>query len=180
MSYAERMIIGGLSIIIETRIGMKIFLLFILMATVFNSCFLFPKYRRSYFTYNDSSQTYSIPVIIPKGYKRERTEVDSSGNTILTYSYGSEQFYIAHMADTASDVYLIDEAANIPRLYEPTGSLVFKGMDSLQRYWREVRQDKWRAGYRNVSPEKEVRFDSATNYFMVHPVNPREQGSAKR
>jgi hypothetical protein len=119
-------------------------------------------------------------VIIPKGFSKERTEVDSSGNTILTYSYGPELFYMANMADTSTYVFPIDELINIPRLYEPTGALVYKGMDSTHLYWREVRQNKLRTGYRNVSPEKEVRFDSATNYFMVHPIAPAVQKSVKR
>lgn len=152
----------------------------IFLSASLSSCFLFPKYKRSSFTYNDNSITYSFPVIIPKGYTRERTEVDSSGNTILTYSYGPELFYMAYMADSSSYVHPIDEMINIPRLYEPTGALVYKGMDSSHLYWREVRQNKLRTGYRNVSGEMEARFDSATNYFMVHPASPRAQKSGKR
>ena len=159
---------------------MKIYLALLILCTTLNSCFLFSKYKRSSFTYNENGSTYSVPVIIPKGYSKERTEVDSSGNTILTYSYGPELFYMANMADTSTYVFPIDELINIPRLYEPTGALVYKGMDSTHLYWREVRQNKLRTGYRNVSPEKEVRFDSATNYFMVHPIAPDVQKSVKR
>lgn len=159
---------------------MKIYLTLLILCTTLNSCFLFSKYKRSSFTYNENGSTYSVPVIIPKGYSKERTEVDSSGNTILTYSYGPELFYMANMADTSTYVFPIDELINIPRLYEPTGALVYKGMDSTHLYWREVRQNKLRTGYRNVSPEKEVRFDSATNYFMVHPIAPNVQKSVKR
>jgi hypothetical protein len=159
---------------------MKIYLALLILCTALNSCFLFSKYKRSTFTYNENGSTYSVPVIIPKGFSKERTEVDSSGNTILTYSYGPELFYMANMADTSTYVFPIDELINIPRLYEPTGALVYKGMDSTHLYWCEVRQNKLRTGYRNVSSEKEVRFDSATNYFMVHPVAPAVQKSVKR
>jgi hypothetical protein len=180
MNYAEAAINDCLSIIIEIGLGMKIYLVLIGLSFALSSCFLFSKYKRSSFAYNQNGDTYSIPVIIPKGYKKERTEVDSSGNTILTYSYGPELFYMAYMADTSSFVHPIDELINIPRLYEPTGAFVYKGMDSMHLYWREVRQNKLRTGYRNVSPEKEVRFDSATNYFMVHPISPKMQESIKR
>jgi hypothetical protein len=159
---------------------MKIYLALLILCTALNSCFLFSKYKRSTFTYNENGSTYSVPVIIPKGFSKERTEVDSSGNTILTYSYGPELFYMANMADTSTYVFPIDELINIPRLYEPTRALVYKGMDSTHLYWREVRQNKLRTGYRNVSAEKEVKFDSATNYFMVHPVAPAVQKSVKR
>jgi len=158
---------------------MKVCSALLLLCSVLSSCFLFPKYRRTSFTYNDNTNTYSIPVIIPKGFTKERTEVDSSGNTILTYSYGPELFYMAYMSDTSSAIHAIDETINIPRFYEPTGALVYKGMDSIHLYWREVRQNKLRSGYRNVSGEMEARFDSATNYFMVHPASPQVQKSGK-
>src|SRR6478672_12699831 len=134
---------------------MKIYMALLMLCTALNSCFLFSKYKRSSFTYNENGSTYSVPVIIPKGFTKERTEVDSSGNTILTYSYGPELFYLAYMSDTSSAIHAIDETINIPRFYKPTGALVYKGMDSLHRYWREVRQDKLRSGYRNVSGEME-------------------------
>ncbi len=46
----------------------------------------------------------------------------------------------------------------------PGGGFFFKGRDSTGLYWRELRQNNFRAGYRNVSSDVEEKFDSAVNY----------------
>ncbi|MGN6402169.1 MAG: hypothetical protein ACTHMD_17045 [Flavisolibacter sp.] len=146
---------------------MKSVVILFLCATL-SSCFLFSKYRRTDFTYNEGSQSYTIPVVVPKGFVKERTEVDSSGNTILSYVYKNNAlFYIAHLEDTAAQVQPIAEDENQPRISLMTGALVYKGLDSFNLYWREVRRNDLRFGYRFVPKEWEIRFDSATNYGMV-------------
>ncbi len=135
-----------------------------------SSCFLFSKYRRTDFTYNEGPQTFSIPVVVPKGFTKEKTEVDSSGNTILSYSYKNNAFfYVAHVVDTSVQIQPIAEDDHIPRLFTETGAIIYKGMDK-GLYWREIRQNDIWVGYRFVPPEWESRFDSATNYAVVHPI----------
>src|SRR5215217_882287 len=130
-----------------------------------SSCFLFPKYRRTNFTYTEGGHSYFIPIVVPKGYVRERTEVDSSGNTILSYFYDSKaSFYVAYLVDTATNLQPIIEEENIPRVAITTGAFIYKGMDADMLYWREIRKDNLRVGYRSVPRELESRFDSATNY----------------
>ena len=146
---------------------MKSVVILFLCATL-SSCFLFSKYRRTDFTYNEGSQSYTIPVVVPKGFVKERTEVDSSGNTILSYVYKNNAlFYIAHLEDTATQVQPIAEDENQPRINLMTGALVYKGLDSFNLYWREVRRNDLRFGYRFVPKDWEIRFDSATNYGIV-------------
>lgn len=138
------------------------------LSAALSSCFLFSKYKRTDFTYNEGSQSYTIPVVVPKGFVREKTEVDSSGNTILSYVYKNHAlFYIAHLEDTTTQVQPISENENEPRINLTTGALVYKGVDSVNLYWREIRRNSLRFGYRFVPKKWEVRFDSATNYGIV-------------
>jgi len=138
------------------------------LCIVLSSCFLFSKYRRTDFTYNEGSQSYTIPIVVPKGFVTEKTEVDSSGNTILSYVYKNNAlFYIAHLEDTSTQLQPIEENKNEPRINLTTGALVYKGVDSTNLYWREIRRNDLRFGYRFVPKEWEVRFDSATNYGIV-------------
>jgi len=128
-------------------------------------------WQKGQFSYTGSNGTKTIPFVIPNGYARQAQQVDSAGNTIRTFRYSSGSiFYIAHMADTSMHIQVIDPDANIPRVSLHNGALVFKGMDENQRYWREVRQGAFRVGYRGVSPQREARFDSATNYAVVWPL----------
>jgi hypothetical protein len=139
------------------------------LLVILNSCFLFSKYKRIDFTYNEGSQLRSVPVVVPKGFTKEKTEVDSSGNTILSYSYdGNAFFYIAHMADSSVHIQPIAEEDNIPRIALTTGAIIYKGVDADNLLWKEVRQNDLRVGYRFVSKDLESRFDSATNYAVVH------------
>jgi hypothetical protein len=41
---------------------------------------------------------------------------------------------------------------------------MYKGLDSAGRYWREIRTDSFRFGYRFVPEAAEHLFDSAVNY----------------
>lgn len=147
---------------------MKKYAILLFLFSLLNSCFLFSKYRRTDFTYDVGAQSFAIPIVVPKGYSRERTEVDSSGNTILSYTYGNNAiFYVAHMEDTSVQIQPIPEPENIPRIALETGAVIYKGIDADQLLWREIRQNNLRVGYRFVPRELESRFDSATNYAVV-------------
>ena len=131
------------------------------------SCFL-SKYKKTNFTYNDESLSYSIPIVVPKGYTKERTEIDSMGNTILSYTYKDKMlFYVAHLQDTGTQLQPIIEEQHLPHVALSTGALVYKGVDKDNRYWREIRRKDLRVGYRSVPKEMESRFDSATNYAIL-------------
>ena len=148
---------------------MKNYAIILFLFSLLNSCFLFSKYKRTDFTYDVGAQAFAIPIVVPKGYNRERTEVDSSGNTILSYTYGNNAvFYVAHMEDTSVQIQPISEEDNIPRAASTTGALIYKGIDTNHLLWREIRQNDLRVGYRFVPRELESRFDSATNYAAVH------------
>lgn len=150
---------------------MRVITILIVLSLCLSSCFLFSKYKRTTFTYNKENQSYSIPIVVPKGYIKERTEVDSSGNTILSYTYDSGAlFYIAHLEDTTTQLQPIAEKDNIPRVALNTGAVIYKGLDSTHLFWREIQQNNFRVGYRFVPKELEHRFDSATNYAVVHPL----------
>jgi hypothetical protein len=152
---------------------MKKFTTILFLWVVLNSCFL-SKYKRTNFTYSEGSQSYSIPIVVPKGFAKERTEVDSSGNTILSYFYekkaGKAFFYIAHMVDSSTQLQPIIEEEHIPQVRLGTETLVYKGLDKENLYWREVRKGELRVGYHSVPKHLESRFDSATNYAIVHPL----------
>ncbi|HEX2608681.1 MAG TPA: hypothetical protein VHK91_14940, partial [Flavisolibacter sp.] len=136
-----------------------------LLGAALASCSLAGKFRKSEFTYTEGTIEQSIPILIPKGYTSEKTEVDSSGNTILTYRYKDNSiFYIAHLADTSVQLQPFIESQNIPRVALQTGAWVFKGIDREDLFWREIRNQTIWTGYRFVPSETEARFDSATNY----------------
>lgn len=160
-----------LSIIFERMRAMKSGTLILFLVTVAGSCFLASKYKRTDFTYDAGAQSFTIPIVVPKGYTRERTEVDSSGNTILSYSYPNQAvFYVAHMEDTSVQIQPIKEENNLPGMAPATGAVIYKGMDRDHLLWREIRQNDLRVGYRFVPKEWESRFDSATNYAAAHPL----------
>jgi hypothetical protein len=45
--------------------------------------------------------------------------------------------------------------------------LVYKGQDEKELFYREIRQGNLRFGYRQVSPDAELLFDSATNFASL-------------
>jgi hypothetical protein len=126
-------------------------------------------YRRSVFTYTDNGESISLPIIIPKGSKKEEQKTDGSGNTIKTYKYGNAVFYVAHLKDTAVELQPIIRSWNIPRK-SSSGAVVFKGQDANDLFWREVRRQQYRFGYQYVPGAAEYKFDSATNYAIAMPL----------
>lgn len=167
MSFVNKL---WLNIICKAMPVMKNGTVVLFLSMALSSCFLISRYRRTEFMYNEGAQSFSIPVVVPKGFTREKTEVDSSGNTILSYTYKNNAFfYVAHMVDTSVQIQPMAAEDHIPRRFTLTGGLVYKGMDK-GLYWREIRQNDIWVGYRFVPREWESRFDSATNYAVVHPV----------
>jgi hypothetical protein len=135
------------------------------------SCFLQKPYRMETFSFTEKGVSYSYPIVVPRGYKKKFSSVDEAGNNIITYSYkNGAVFYFTHMADTSVDMQPFNDHENIARQSHHTGALIYKGMDANYLYWREVRQNNLRAGYRFVIGDEEVRFDSATNYLVVWPM----------
>src|SRR5215203_1198037 len=124
------------------------------LVVILSSCFL-SKYKRTNFTYTDNSQSYEMSIIVPKGYTKEKTEVDSSGNTILSYFYKDNSFfYVAYLLDSNAQLQPIIEEENIPRMEHTTGAFIYKGMDTENLYWREIRRDGLRVGYHHVAKEQ--------------------------
>ena len=145
---------------------------FLLFTSLFlTSCFLQRDYRKETFSFEKNGASYSYPFVVPGGYKKKMISVDEAGNNIITYSYkNGAVFYLAHMADTSVDMQPLDVHENIARQSLHTDATVYKGMDKNYLYWREVRQKNFKAGYRFVNGEEEERFDSATNYLVVWPM----------
>ena len=128
-------------------------------------------WQQGRFSYTENGVQKSVPFVIPRGYAKQEQQVDSAGNTVRLFRYGGGSFfYIAHMADSGKPLLPIDTAANIPRVSLHNGSIIYKGMDESHRYWREVWQGPFRVGYGQVSPDREHKFDSATNYAVVWPL----------
>ena len=135
------------------------------------SCFLQKPYRIETFSFEKEGVPHSYSLVVPRGYDKKITTVDHAGNHIITYSYKSGAiFYMAHMQDTSVAMQPLDVLENIPRISHHTGAVIYKGRDDSWRYWREVRQNNFKSGYRFVEPDDEEKFDSATNYLVVWPV----------
>jgi len=106
----------------------------------------------------------TVAIIVPKGFKREEKITDSLGNQGVIYHYlGGAEFYVLY-APLADNYQVFDTALHIPKPFLQ-GGLFFKGIDSTERWWREAQPPSFRIGYRNVSSESEVLFDSAVNYL---------------
>lgn len=134
---------------------------------LFSSCSLFSKYRKENFTYRKEGQQITKQVLVPKGYRKHDQETDSLGNTISTYSYGGDKiYYLAYLADTTKMLQPIDYSRHVPR-EDGYGGVSFKGTDEGSYFWRELRRQRFRIGYRAAEAGKvEGRFDSSTNYSM--------------
>lgn len=129
-----------------------------------SSCALFDGFKKREFQYTNNNSPQKIALLIPKGFKKEKKLVDSAGNQQQVFSYEDGAFlYFAFIADTTKEYRPILEERHIARIH-PAGGFYYKGRDSTGLYWRELRQNNLRAGYKNVSPEIEEKFDSAVNY----------------
>lgn len=144
---------------------MKHIILFFLLSPC-ASCFLFPKLTKDSFAYNAAGQTAAIPLVVPKGFKAQKSISDSSGAQIKTYTYSDGTvLYFAQMQDTVTMMRMIDTTLHIPEMHI-RGGVMYKGIEKDYTFWREVRKGYFRAGYRNVTVPVEPRFDSAINYAL--------------
>jgi hypothetical protein len=131
------------------------------------SCSLYADLRKRTFTYTEGSQAETLRTLVPKRYAKRETFVDSAGNQQEYYRYRNGAFlYFIHTTDTTTLFQPIDTAHHIPLLH-PYGGLMYKGLDSAHLFWREIRTDSFRFGYRNVPADVEPLFDSAVNYAGV-------------
>jgi hypothetical protein len=91
------------------------------------------------------------------------------------YTYPDGTFLYFANGDTLKKYQPINEEMNV-RLPHPAGGWMYKGMDSSKRlFWREVRQGNLRFGYRNVSADSEIRFDSSLNYASYPKIRLRSK-----
>jgi hypothetical protein len=145
---------------------------FLFLVTL-SSCFLLRDLRQERFTYNANGQVQSLPIRVPRGFDRAKLERDSAGNTAQFFYYSNGTvFYTAHMVDTAKQLQYIDYTRNIP-LPHKEGGWIYKGMDSTERYWREIRLAHYKFGYIHVPASLEYHFDEALNHNSLQAANPR-------
>ena len=129
----------------------------------FASCFLFKDYKRKELTYVQNGQSQTVSILVPKGYVKEEAK-DTAGIYLHSFQYpGGATLYAAYLNDTTYELQSFNKSLHQP-LELLQGGLVYKGQDSTDLFYRELRQGNFRFGYRNVSSANEVFFDSATNY----------------
>ena len=147
---------------------MRMVLLLLLFS--FTSCGLFSPYKNRKFSYTDESgATKTVRLKVPRGFKVKTENVDSAGNKEQVYRYvNGTVYYAAYSNDTTRTYQPIDETINQP-LPHRLGGWIYKGQDSSHLFWREIRMRPLTFGYRNVSRENEIRFDSALNYSSLFP-----------
>ena len=136
-------------------------------------CNSYPLFRQpskgDVFNYTANGLNHSPPLLVPARYDRRLVTTDSAGNQEHFYYYKDSAFlYFAH-APKGKSYQPIQKSQNIPKEH-PQGGLLYKGLDSTNRYWREVQMGRFRFGYRNVPGEEELRFDSSVNYVAFPKV----------
>jgi hypothetical protein len=130
------------------------------------ACSPYAGLRKKTFSYN-TSLPQTLHTLVPKRYAKQEALVDSAGNPHQVYRYSNGAFlYFIQTTDTFTLFQPIDTAANIA-LPHPFGGQMYKGLDSSGRYWREIRTDSFRFGYRFVPESAEHLFDSAVNYASM-------------
>ena len=139
----------------------------LLLLVLLSSCFLLRDLKRERFTYNANGQARTLVVQVPRGFDREKLEVDSAGNTTKFYNYSNGTvYYVAHLVDTARQLQFINYGINMP-LEHINGGWIYKGQDSTGRYWREIRVGPYKYGYRAVPRLQEGDFDEALNWSSL-------------
>jgi hypothetical protein len=133
-----------------------------------SSCALFSPYRNRHFAFEDAGQAKSIRIKVPRGFKIKTENTDSAGNKEQVYRYANGAvYYVAYSRDTARTYQPINEEIAQP-LPHRLGGWIYKGQDSSHLFWREVRTDPLTFGYRYVSRDNEIKFDSALNYSSLY------------
>lgn len=102
---------------------------------------------------------------MPKGYAKENVQ-DTAGIRLHTFQYpGGSVLYAAYLTDTTYELQAFNKERHQPK---PFGDgLVYKGQDSTELFYREIRKGRLRFGYRAVPAVNETYFDSATNYAAL-------------
>lgn len=107
-----------------------------------------------------------MPLVVPKGFVRQ-SRTDTAGISLQSFEYpGGAVLYAAYLKDTSVELQSFDKRIHQP-LQHRLGGQVYKGQDSNDRFYREIRQGRLRFGYRNVSDVQEGFFDSATNHASL-------------
>jgi hypothetical protein len=133
----------------------------------FFSCSPFAALRKKTFTFTVNNQPQTLRIKVPKRYAKKQVVTDSAGNQQQFYRYkNGALLYMVYTTDTLVQFQPIDTAYNVPKSYAYGGQM-YKGLDSSGWFWREIRTDSFRFGYRFVPPDVEVLFDSAVNYAAV-------------
>lgn len=143
---------------------MKFFLLAALIG--FSSCALFDDFKKREFNYGPGAED-KFQLLIPKGWSKKDISLDSAGYKEQFYTYKNGSIiYFVRAADTTKTYQQFDTSRHIP-LVHPAGGLIFKGVDSKGLYWREIRINEFRFGYKDVPTETEARFDSSLNFAAL-------------
>ena len=143
---------------------MKLILLALLLFAT--SCSLLSGFNKRKFHYEASNQqSQTLTLLIPRGYVQEKIAIDSAGNKEQVYHYSNGTIlYFVQTIDTLKPYQPIIEENSIP-LPHPHGGWIYKGIDSNNLYWREIRQGYFRFGYRFVPTNSEIKFDSVLNFI---------------
>jgi len=135
-------------------------LLFLLLIGC-TSCSLFDGMKKRSFEYDNGQ---SLPLLVPKGYKKAEVQADATGNKVHMFSYANNASLYFAFGDTTKEYQAIDTTMNIAKFY-PANVLLYKGQNNNDRlFWRESRYKNFRFGYRNISSKKESAFDYSVNY----------------
>ena len=150
---------------------MKLFL-FTIIVVCGSSCFLARNFKKNRISFQENGVSTSYKVIIPRGFKRTEKKVDTAGNEAQFYYYADGAvLYFVRARDTSVQVQTINYDENVPK--ELYNTIFFKGVDeNYENYWRETRFGNYKAGYLNVEPGEDWKFDSALNYFALRSVKP--------
>ncbi len=136
----------------------------LLLVIIISSCALFNGFKRREFQYTAGNSPQPFSLLIPKGFKSEKKNVDSAGNMQQFFSYeNGATLYFALLADTTKEYQPVVQENHMAKMH-PAGGYYYKGRNSSGLYWKELRQNNFRAGYKNVPSDFEEKFDSAINY----------------
>lgn len=135
-----------------------------IVIVLFASCSFSKQFRTGEFSAAGDSK---FQVLVPKGWSKTAALPDGTGSTNQFYYYPDGAYlYISGSGKDINPNEIIDTAQHIA-LPHASGGLVYKGVMPDLLYWREIRKDNFRFGYRNVQTGLESRFDSALNYSAL-------------
>lgn len=143
----------------------RIFCLMFLM--MIYSCNPYKALRTDRFSYTENGLKKTLELKVPKGFTKEKNEVDSAGSEKQTFRYANgAELYFMHLASPNS--YPDFDTANHIGKQQLHGGLFYKEQDAAQRFWREVFVKNFRFGYRHAKIDKqEALLDSALNFVRV-------------